>query len=134
MKRLVFFLIFVLMTVRTAQSQVGPGVNVFDAANFTQNTISAVQAVLTTIEAVLIEANQILDLTRLDGVVVAGGIADDMRYLGGILESAQGLSYNVSELQTQINTLFDLQHAPSTRGELELRLQDIQRFKFEAYS
>jgi conjugal transfer/entry exclusion protein len=39
------------------------GLPVYDNANFTQNVISAIQSVLTTIQLVLVEANQILELT-----------------------------------------------------------------------
>ena len=106
---------------------------VYDPVNFVENAISAAQAVLTTIQTVLIEANQILDLTPLDEVAVAGGIAEDMALLGQLLEQAEGLSYDVGSLETQIASLFDLDTAPDTRDGLTERMAEIKRVKFQSY-
>src|SRR6266850_1515911 len=109
------------------------GLPVYDNANFTQNVISAIQSVLTTIQLVLVEANQILELTPLDDVMVAGGIAEDMALLGQLLEQAEGLSYDVGSLETQIASLFDLDTAPDTRDGLTERMAEIKRVKFQCY-
>jgi len=45
--------------------------------------------VLTTIQTVLIEINQILDLTPLDDIAVAQGIAEDMELLGQLAGPAK---------------------------------------------
>jgi conjugal transfer/entry exclusion protein len=107
---------------------------VIDAGNLAQNTISAIQSVLTTIQTVLIEANQILDLTPVDNVVVAQGITEDMLLLGQIVEQAEGLSYDLTSLEAQINALFQLDAAPDTRDGLTARLAEIKALKFQAYS
>jgi len=109
------------------------GLPVYDNANFTQNVISAIQSVLTTIQLVLVEANQILELTPLDDVMVAGGIAEDMALLGQLLEQAEGLSYDVGSLETQIASLFNLDTAPDTRDGLTERMAEIKRVKFASY-
>jgi conjugal transfer/entry exclusion protein len=109
------------------------GVPVYDNANFLQNLITAVQAVLTTIEAFLIEANQVLELTSLDEIGVSGGIAEDMALLGRLVEQAEGLSYDIASLQAQINALFHLESAPATRDGLAARIAEIKRIKYEAY-
>ena len=109
------------------------GLPVYDNANFLQNIITAVQSVLTTIQTVLIEANQILELTPLDDIAVAGGIAEDMELLGLLLEQAEGLSYDVGSLETQITALFDLDTAPDTRDGLTERMAEIKRLKFQSY-
>ena len=106
---------------------------VIDLTNLSQNTISAVQSVLTTIQTVLIEINQILDLTPLDDIAVAQGIAEDMELLGQLLEQAEGLSYDVGLLETQIASLFDLDTAPDTRDGLTERMAEIKRVKFQCY-
>jgi len=106
---------------------------VIDLTNLSQNTISAVQSVLTTIQTVLIEINQILDLTPLDDIAVAQGIAEDMELLGQLLEQAEGLSYDVGSLETQIASLFDLDTAPDTRDGLTERMAEIKRVKFQCY-
>src|SRR6266481_6858096 len=94
-------LVFVLCLVSTAHAQLP----VIDLGNLAQNTLTAIESVLTTIQTILIEANQILELTPLDDIAVAGGIAEDMALLGTLLEQAEGLSYDISSLQTQITSL-----------------------------
>ena len=79
------------------------------------------------------EANQILELTPLDDVMVAGGIAEDMELLGQLLEQAEGLSYDVGALETQIASLFALDTAPDTRDGLTERMAEIKRVKFQSY-
>jgi len=55
-KRLGLSLVLLLGLVATAQAQLP----VIDAGNLVQNTTTAIESVLTTIETVLIEANQVL--------------------------------------------------------------------------
>jgi P-type conjugative transfer protein TrbJ len=107
---------------------------VVDVANLGQNTITAIESVLTTIQAILIEANQILELTPLDDIAVAGGIAEDMALLGQLVEQAEGLSYDIGSLQAQLDSLFNLDTAPDTRDGLTERLAEIKRQKYLAYS
>jgi P-type conjugative transfer protein TrbJ len=107
---------------------------VVDVANLGQNTITAIESVLTTIQAILIEANQILELTPLDDIAVAGGIAEDMALLGQLVEQAEGLSYDIGSLQAQLDSLFNLDTAPETRDGLTERLAEIKRQKYLAYS
>ena len=107
---------------------------VIDVGNLAQNTITAIESVLTTIQAILIEANQILELTPLDDIAVAGGIAEDMALLGQLVTQAEGLSYDIGSLQTQIESLFNLDTAPDTRDGLTARLAEIKRVKYQSYS
>ena len=126
-------LVGVALLVVAARPVQAQGLPVYDNANFTQNVISAIQSVLTTIQLILVEANQILELTPLDDVMVAGGIAEDMELLGQLLEQAEGLSYDVGALETQIASLFDLDTAPDTRDGLTERMAEIKRVKFQSY-
>ena len=107
---------------------------VIDLGNLAQNTITAIESVLTTIQAILIEANQILELTPLDDIAVAGGIAEDMALLGQLVEQAEGLSYDIGSIQGQLDSLFNLDTAPDTRDGLTARLAEIKRQKYLAYS
>src|SRR5215471_5332812 len=93
-------LLMVLLWSAPASAQVA----VIDVADVAQNTITAIESVLTTIETVLIEANQVLDLTPLDEIAVAGGMAEDMQLLGQLVEQAQGLSYDIRSIQAQIDS------------------------------
>jgi conjugal transfer/entry exclusion protein len=107
---------------------------VIDVSNLAQNTVTAIESVLTTIETILIEANQVLDLTPLDGIATAGGIAEDMALLGQLVEQAQGLSYDLGSLEAHIDRLFNLDTAPDTRDGLTERLAAIKQLKYQCYS
>src|SRR5215813_9170470 len=100
--RLSLSLLLVLVLVSSVQAQLA----VIDASNLVQNTTTAIETTLTTIEAVLIEANQVLDLTNLNGVAVQGGIVEDMQLLGQLVTEAEGLSYDISSIQAQVDALF----------------------------
>jgi conjugal transfer/entry exclusion protein len=128
--RLSLSLLLVLGLTPLAQAQLV----VIDPADIAQNTITAIETTLTTIETVLIEANQILDLTPLDGIGVADGIVQDMQLLGQLVEQAQGLSYDVSALESQMSALFGLDTAPTTTSALQERLGEIRRVKSQCYS
>ena len=82
----------------------------------------------------LIEANQILELTSLGDIATAGGIIEDMQLLGKLVDQAQGLSYDLSSLESQIFALFDLGAPPTTSSALRDRLLEIQRVKSQCYS
>jgi P-type conjugative transfer protein TrbJ len=107
---------------------------VYDPANWGENVITAAESVLTTIQTILIEINQITDLTPLDDIAVAAGIAGDMALLGQLVTEAQGLSYDLGSLQAQINGLFSLDTAPDTRDGLTERLALIKATKYECYT
>jgi conjugal transfer/entry exclusion protein len=129
-KRLGLSLVLLLGLVATAQAQLP----VIDAGNLVQNTTTAIESVLTTIETVLIEANQVLELTPLDEIAVAGGIAEDMQLLGQLVQEAEGLSYDLGSLRAQIDALFNLDAAPETTSALQERLGAIRRVRFQCYS
>jgi conjugal transfer/entry exclusion protein len=129
-KRLGLSLVLLLGLVATAQAQLP----VIDAGNLVQNTTTAIESVLTTIETVLIEANQVLELTPLDEIAVAGGMAEDMQLLGQLVQEAEGLSYDLGALRAQIDALFHLDAAPETTSALQERLGAIRRVRFQCYS
>jgi conjugal transfer/entry exclusion protein len=85
-----------------------------------QNTITAVESVAQTI-------NMVLELTPVDELIVAQGIADDLALLQEILAQAQGLAYDLETLNAQITALFDLETAPATRPALDARLTTIRQ-------
>src|SRR5437660_8220623 len=130
LRRLSLSLFLVLLCAGPAEAQLP----VIDLGNLAQNTLTAIESVLTTIETILIEANQILELTPLDDIAVSGGIAEDMALLGQLVEQAEGLSYDIGSLQAQLDSLFNLDTAPDTRDGLTARLAEIKRQKYLAYS
>jgi conjugal transfer/entry exclusion protein len=129
-KRLTLSLVLVVLCAPLAHAQLP----VVDVADIAQNTITAIESVLTTIQTILIEANQILELTPLDDLQTAGGIAEDMALLGQLVTQAEGLSYDLGSLQAQITVLFHLDTAPDTRDGLTARLAEIKRVKFQCYT
>lgn len=106
---------------------------VIDVANLSQTTISSIQNTITAIESVLQSGYMVLELTPVDGLV-GGGIGEDMAALGEIVSQAEGLSYDVNQLQSQIADLFDLEHPPNTSGLLRERLASIRQVRFQGYS
>jgi conjugal transfer/entry exclusion protein len=129
-KCLVLSVLMLLLATRAAESQLA----VIDPANLTQNTISAIQDVVIAIESVLQSGYMVLELQPVDGLVTSGGISEDMATLGSIVSQAQGLSYDVGQLQSQIATLFNLDAPPSTTRALEERLLEIRRVRMESYT
>ena len=110
------------------------GIPVYDNANFLQNIITAAQTTITAIEAVFQSAEWVRELTALDDIAVSGGIAEDMALLGQLVEQAEGLSYDIGSVQSQLESLFNLDTAPDTRDGLTERLAAIKRQKYLAYS
>jgi conjugal transfer/entry exclusion protein len=130
-RRLSLSLLLILLLFRgRADAQLA----VIDLGNLAQNTITAAESVLTTIQAILIEANQILELMPLDNIAMANDMAEDMALLLSIASQTEGLSYDVASLRAQITSLFQLETAPDTRQGLTARLAEIKRLKFQVYS
>ena len=98
-------------------------------ANLYQNTVTAVQSVLTAIAAAETAANTLLDLTPLDEVITLQGILEDVKLLADIVAQAEGLSNDVASLRAQIAALFDLETAPASTSALQERLAEIRRVR-----
>src|SRR5438094_1715181 len=134
MKQTQRILLFACMLMMLLTPRVHAHHSVIDVADVAQNTITAIESVLTTIQTILIEANQILELTPLDDIAVSGGIVEDMALLGQLVEQAQGLSYDIGSIEGQIESLFNLDTAPDPHHGLTARLAAIKRQKYLAYS
>jgi conjugal transfer/entry exclusion protein len=102
------------------------GIPVFDAANLAQNVIQALQTIL-------MVGNQLLELTGLDDITLGDDYQADLEALGTIVKEAQGLSYDVGSLNTQITGLFDLHTAPNGSAALRERLAAIRQVTYESY-
>jgi conjugal transfer/entry exclusion protein len=128
-KRLALSVFLVLVWVSLSAAQLP----VTDAGNLAVNTTTSIQSVITAIQTVLIEANQILELTPAD-VITGDGIAEDMSMLGEIVQQAEGLSYDVGALQGQIASLFGLEDPPSSTSMLRERLMEIRTIRHQSYA
>jgi hypothetical protein len=99
---------------------------VVDATNLVQNTIQAVQTVL-------MVANQILELTGLDGFTMSDDIRAEYGALEEVIVAARGLSADIQTIQLQVTLLFDLQTAPNNTRDLTVRLAEIRRLTMQIY-
>jgi len=115
--------LLVLMSMTQAQAQ---GLPVFDASNLLQNTVQALQAVL-------MVANQVLELTGLDDIVLGDDLGADLGQLQELGQDAQGLQADLANIQLQITLLFDLQTAPNGSAALRDRLAAIRQLTWQAY-
>jgi hypothetical protein len=100
--------------------------------NLAQNSITATQSVITAVEAVLQTANQVLELTPVDEMIVGGQLAEDLALLAEIVVSAELVWYDLQSLEDQITTLFGLDNAPDTRAGLDERLLEIKQFYYRS--
>jgi conjugal transfer/entry exclusion protein len=121
--RVLVVLGLLLLGPATVQAQ---GVPVYDNANFIQNVITAVQAVL-------IVANQLLELTGLGEIVLGDDLSSELDQFAAIQEEAGGLLADIANIQLQITALFELDGAPKSSSELRKRMAEIRRLVFKAY-
>ena len=131
MRRPVVHSLLLLLWASQASAQ---GLPVIDVQNLAQNAITSVQSTISAIEEVFQSAQTVLELKPLGGIVVGGGVAEDMKLLGLLVEQAQGLSYDYAAIQSQITSLFALSTAPATRSALTERLATIKNLKLKCYT
>jgi hypothetical protein len=93
---------------------------VTDVANTAASTITSIQAVA-------LVANAVLELTGLGTIEISDTYADDLALLGTVVTEARGLVNDIGQLTTQVQTLLDLSTAPDSPGALEERLAQIRR-------
>ena len=115
--------LLVLVSMTQAQAQ---GLPVFDASNLLQNTVQALQAVL-------MVANQVLELTGLDDIVLGDDLGADLGQLQELGQDAQGLQADLANIQLHIALLFDLQTAPNSSAALREQLAAIRQLTWQAY-
>jgi hypothetical protein len=120
--------LLMLSTSQAPQAQVA----VYDAGNFIPNNISAFQSILTTIQTILIEANQILELTSLDDIALMADFASTVGQLQELMAEGQALMGDVRSAEAQITALFSPQDVPRTPVLLQQRVNDMQQAVFEA--
>jgi conjugal transfer/entry exclusion protein len=99
---------------------------VIDVSNLSQNIIQATQSVLMVV-------HMVEELLPLGEIVVNDTFSSDLNDLAGIVREAQGLSYDLASLNSQIATLFDLNTAPRTSRDLALRLAAMRRVVVDSY-
>jgi conjugal transfer/entry exclusion protein len=128
--RLSLSLLILLLCVSAAHAQLV----VIDPSNLAQNTITAVESVLTTIEETIQTAQGVLNLTLLESIISTGGILEDIALLGQLLEEASQISQDLNSLQAQINSLMHWETAPDTRDGLAALLIEFKRLKQDLYT
>jgi len=121
-RALLIGLLVLLCVGRPVQAQL----SVIDAANLAQNIAQWVQLVLTV-------ANQILELTPVDEIILSESFGESLEAMSQIITEAIGLSYDISSLQAQITVLFDLDTAPDSMAGLRERLLEIRRVSWDSH-
>ena len=116
-----FFLILLFTT-----SSVYAQLPVTDAIVSLQTTATALQMVLSV-------ANQVLELTGLDEIVLGDDVGTDLEQLAALREDAQGLQTDLANIQLQITLLFDLSAAPRGSSALRDQMAAIRQLTWQAY-
>jgi hypothetical protein len=91
------------------------------------------QTTITAVESVLQTANQLLELTPVDEIILSGEFVTTVDEISTLITEATGLAYDISSLQSQITALFDLETAPDSMAGLKARLYEIRRVSYEAH-
>jgi hypothetical protein len=94
-----------------------------DPFNLIENTIQAIQLILTV-------ANQLLELTGLDEIVIQDGYAEDIGTLTDMVTEGTALMGDVGTLKAELMVLFDLHTATNTSLTLEARLVEVRQTVF----
>lgn len=101
---------------------------VIDAANLSQNTISATEALINT-------AKWILELTGLPSIALsAASYLEDLQAVAEVISAGQMIVWDVTSLNTQLNSLLALESAPATSVEFAARMAEIRSLVFLVYS
>jgi hypothetical protein len=98
----------------------GAQLPVIDAANLSQNTISATNLIIHT-------AKWVIDLTPLEGFDIADMIGEDLRIVSELATEAAAIGFSVSSVQAQMNALFALESAPITSFGYSQRVREINQ-------
>jgi hypothetical protein len=91
------------------------------------------QTTITAVESVLQTANQLLELTPVDEIILSGEFVTTVDEISTLITEATGLAYDISSLQSQITALFDLETAPDSMAGLKARLYEIRRVSYESH-
>jgi conjugal transfer/entry exclusion protein len=106
---------------------------VIDAANLTQNTISAVQNTITAVQSVLMVAHWVLEQTPFDEMVMAGEALEDLAAIQDLVRQAQGLSWELTGVAADFDRWFSPANEPSSSAEWRVRQSDVQHAVRQAY-
>ena len=124
MKRVGVLLLMGLLLPRSVPAQVAA--LVYDPANEFVNTLNWV-------ETTFVVANQVLDLTPVDEIVLSGEFASALDSIAVILAESMGLAYDIESLQAQVRVLFDLETAPDNMRDLKQRLTEIRQISHDCH-
>jgi len=95
--------------------------------NLVQNFIQAIQSVAAV-------ANQVLDLTPLDDMIMESGeFMEDLEALDALVDEAQGLSWEADTLSAQYARLFGVEKLPIRSSEYALRRTEVAGYLLDGY-
>lgn len=79
-------------------------------------------------------AYQAYNLTKMANLVLDSTYVQDLKELMAVIEEGDGLATDLRLLRIQIETLFDVKHAPATRTALDARLAEIKALRYKSQS
>lgn len=107
---------------------------VIDAANLTQNTTTALQQTLNTIEAVLQTGYMVLELTGIDELALDDEFFNDLDQLQTLVGEGQTIAWDLQSITQQIGRLFSLNSAPESSLDLYERQGQMREAILEAHT
>ena len=125
MRRGRWALLLLLLWPGLPAAQIGASL-VYDPFNEFVNTLNWV-------ETTFVVANQVLDLTPVDEVVLSGEFASSLDSLSVIVAESVGLAYDLESLNAQIRVLFDVETAPDNMTDLKQRLTEIRQLSHDCH-
>jgi hypothetical protein len=117
-----------LMGAQTADAILGVGDAVYDIAVHFEGITTAAQTTATAISAAEIVANQVLDLMSLEEWALDNGAwVGELQQIQAIVSQAEGLTWDINSLNSQLEQLFGLDDAPWTSNAHYERQYEIRR-------
>jgi P-type conjugative transfer protein TrbJ len=107
---------------------------VIDVANLTQNTISALESVMQTIQQVTMVIHMVTELTPMDGAI-GGSYESDVGMLAEVLADGGALARDIGSLQVQIEQMFHPETAARNNSyEYQLRKWEMIQLVWQSRS
>jgi hypothetical protein len=117
-----------LLSAQTAHAVLGVGDAVYDFAVHFESITTAFQTTATAISAAEIVANQVLDLMSLEEWVLDNSQwMEDVGVIQKIVSEAEGLTWDINSLNTQLDQLFGLDDAPWTSSAHYEQQNEVRR-------
>jgi hypothetical protein len=124
-------LVMLLCVVSVFPARTHAQLAVIDVANLKQNTVTAFQSTLTTLEAIFHSTQWVLELTSYDSGSLGPSFDADLNELSGILGETQAILWEAKGIIADMDRLFGPGDAPDASQGIRERLQEAQFWQWE---